>query len=98
MKDQTGTARMDIPAVFFAPVPAQDTTPEYLTICFPEVGLDRMREALTEGRYIGARITIYCDTREQVEAVALHVGRLLPRHRRIPYEMGAADVWDARLT
>jgi hypothetical protein len=81
--------------VFFRPHADQGGTRRSVVIMIPETPPGLIKKALRHATKHQARVAFIADTRAQAEAIAAHAARLLPKHRRISYELAAAGQWGA---
>ena len=79
--------------VFFAPLNDRGGAANCVAVNIPEAGGRLIRTAMRRARQGRARVLFVCDTVDQAAAIAHRAARLLPRHRRVPYEKAEAGAW-----
>ena len=81
--------------VFFRPNADKGGLRASVAIMIPETPRGLIKKALRHATQAQARVVFIADTPAQAEAIAAQAARMLPKHRRIPYEMAAAGQWGA---
>jgi hypothetical protein len=83
----------ELHAVFFAPIGDKNGPCDAVGMQVPEASRQQISAALRIARQKRARVFFICDTREQADRIAARASRLLPDHRRMPYERVEAGMW-----
>ena len=67
-----------------------------VTVPIPEASNKEVADAIKMTALLSCRLLFLCDTRAQAAAIAERAGRMLPDHRRVPYERAEAGEWGLR--
>jgi hypothetical protein len=97
--DPADTARygcQELHGVFFVPTDDGGGIGNAVGLQVPEASRQQVSAALRIARQTKARFFAVCDTREQADRIATRAARLLPDHRRVPYERAEAGMWGRR--